>query len=299
VQTPNGTGAGGVNANAGVLENRGWEFDLSGTIVQTKDFEWSASINLSTLENEVIELADGVEQDAQGRRFIQTGVQRAIEGLPLSNFFLVRFNGINSQTGDAEWLDADGNITTTPNFDTDRVVLDESALPDFSGGITNTFRYKNWDLSTVFNFSVGNSILVDGLRFIDGFDAIGGTINVRTQNLNFWRNPGDNAFLPSPASPTANNFNQSSTAQLRDGDFLRLNNITLGYRIPRSILEKTNLFNSVRLYATSTNLFTIKGDDLDGIDPENNDTANPLGLGESFFTAPQQITYLFGVNLQF
>ena len=78
---------------------------------------------------------------------------------------MVRFNGINSQTGDAEWLDIDGNVTTTPNFDTDRVVAG-SALPDLTGGITNTIRYKNFDLSGVFNFSIGNEILVDGLRSV-------------------------------------------------------------------------------------------------------------------------------------
>ena len=286
-----------VNRNAGELENTGWEFDLSTVNFRTKDFEWTTNLNLTTIDNELIEIVSS-DVDADGNRFIETGAQRAIEGRSLSNFFVVRFAGINSQTGDAEWLDVDGNVTTTPNFTTDRV-LAGSALPDFSGGFTNTFRYKNFDLSSVFNFSVGNKILIDGLRFIDGFDAIGGTINVRSENLNFWRNPGDQAFLPSPASSTANNYNQRSTAQLFDGDYLRLKNMTIGYSLPKKALDRMDFLSSVRVYATGTNLWTIKGDDLDGIDPENNDDNNPLGLGESFFTAPQAITYLFGVNVQF
>ena len=297
VPLPNQTGTGSVSQNAGEIQNSGWEFELSSTNIRTKDFEWTTSLNLTTLDNELIDII-GTATDAQGREIIDNGPQRAIEGESLSNFFLVRFNGINSQTGDAEWLDINGNVTTTPNFDTDRVVAG-NALPDFSGGFTNTFRYKNFDLSTVFNFSVGNQILVDGLRFIDGIDAIGGTINVRRENLNFWRNPGDNAFAPSPASATANNFNQRSTAQLFDGDYLRLKNITVGYTLPQDFVQRTNLISSVRIYATATNLWTIKGDDLDGIDPENNDSNNPLGLGESFFTAPQAITYLIGLNVQF
>ena len=297
VPVPNQAGTGSVSLNAGEIQNSGWELELSSTNIKTNNFEWSTSINLSTLDNELIDIVSS-EIDAQGRRFIETGGQRAIEGESLSNFFLVRFNGINSQTGDAEWLDIDGNVTTTPNFDTDRVVAG-SALPDLTGGITNTIRYKNFDLSGVFNFSIGNEILVDGLRFIDGFDAIGGTINVRRENLNFWRNPGDQAFLPSPASPTANNFNQRSTQQLLDGDYARLKNLTLGYRLPKSVLDRIKFISSVRVYATGTNLWTIKGDDLDGIDPENNDTNNPLALGESFFTAPQAITYLVGLNVQF
>ncbi len=297
VPVPEQAGTATVSLNAGEIQNSGWELELSSTNFRSQDFEWTTSINLSTLDNELIDIVSN-EIDNEGRKFIETGAQRAIEGESLSNFFLVRFNGINSQTGDAEWLDIDGNVTTTPNFNTDRVVAG-SALPDLTGGFTNTFRYKNFDLSGVFNFSIGNQVLIDGLRFIDGFDAIGGTINVRRQNLNFWRNPGDQAFLPSPASPTANNANQRSTAQLLDGDYLRLKNLTLGYRLPQSFLEKTKFLSSVRVYATATNLWTIKGDDLDGIDPENNDTNDPLGLGESFFTAPQAITYLVGLNVQF
>jgi TonB-linked SusC/RagA family outer membrane protein len=297
--TPVQSGAGTFSQNTGELQNSGWEFDLTAVIVSSKDFEWSTTLNVTTLDNEVIALNADAATDAEGRRFIETGTQRAIEGLPLSNFFLVRYVGVNSETGDAEWLDVDGNVTTSPNFTTDRVLVDESALPDFTGGWINNFRYKNWDLSTVMNFAVGNSILVDGLRFIDGIDAIGGTINVRKENLNFWRNPGDDAFLPSPASSTANNYNQSSTAQLLDGSFLRLNNVTLGYNLPSSLMDKIGIVNSVRLYATATNLFTIKGEDLDGIDPENNDSNNPLSQGVSFFTAPQASTFLLGCTIQF
>ena len=297
VPLPPQSGALEVNLNAGELENSGWEFDLTSTNILSENFEWSTRFNLATLDNQLVEIISN-EVDDQGRRFIETGAQRAIEGESLSTFWLVRYNGINPETGDAEWLDADGNVTTTPNFDTDRVAAG-SALPDFTGGFTNNFRYKNFDLSTVFNFSVGNKILIDGLRFIDGIDAIGGTINVRRQNLDFWRNPGDIAFAPSPASSTANNFNQRSTAQLLDGDYLRLKNITLGYTLPSKFLERTEFFSKVRFYATATNLWTVKGDDLDGIDPENNDSNSPLSLGQSFFTAPQAITYLLGVNLQF
>jgi TonB-linked SusC/RagA family outer membrane protein len=296
--TPQQTGAGTVSQNTGELQNSGFEFDLSTVNIQNDNFEWTTSLNLSTLKNEVIALNEDAALDNEGRRIIDSGTQRAIEGFPLSNFYLVEYVGVNSQTGDAEWLDIDGNVTTTPNFTTDRVLNDASALPDFSGGITNTFRYKNFDLSAVMNFSVGNYILVDGLRFIDGFDAIGGTINVRKENLNFWRQPGDNAFLPSPASSTANNANARSTAQLFKADYLRLKNITFGYTLPADTTGKIGI-SSLRLYATATNLFTIKGDDLDGIDPENNDSNNPLRQGSSFFTAPQSKSYLFGMTIQF
>ena len=297
VPLPEQTGDLNISLNSGELENSGWEFELTADVIKSKDFNWNLRLNVNTLDNEVISIESN-EIDDQGRRFTDNGAARLREGSPLSQFFLVRAVGVNAQTGDFEWLDIDGNVTTTPNLNTDRVDVGK-ALPDIAGGFTHTLNYKNFDLSAAFNYSVGNDILVDGLRFIDGFDAIGGTINVRRQNLDFWRQPGDQAFLPNPASATANNANQRSTAQLFSGDYLRLKNLTVGYTLPASILDKLDFFSSVRFYGTATNLWTVKGDDLDGIDPENNNTGNPTALGQSFFTAPQAITYLFGLNLQF
>lgn len=294
---PTQTGAGTLNINAGALRNSGFEIELSSTNIQTNDFEWRTSLNITTIDNELLNLNADASIDDEGRAFIETGAQRAIVGESLSNFYLIRFSGINSETGDAEWLDADGNITNAPTA-SDRVITG-SALPDFSGGLTNTFKYKNFDLNTLFNFSVGNDVLIDGLRFIDGNDAIGGIGNVRSQNANIWRQPGDNAFLPSPLSSTFNLFNQRSTQQLKDASYLRLKNVTLGYTLPASALEKINLFSNIRLYATATNLFTVKGDDLSGIDPEVNDSSNPLSQGETFFTAPQSRSFLFGASIQF
>ena len=221
-----------------------------------------------------------------------------IEGESLNNFFLIRYVGVNPQTGDAEWLDADGNITTNPGT-ADRVVVG-SPLPEFSGGMTNTFKYKNFDLSVLMNYSYGNDIVLDGLRFADGNDAIGGIVNIRRQNLNYWRQSGDNAFLPNPSSSTFNLFNQRSSQQLLDGSYLRLKNITLGYSLPERALDRLgNFVSGLRFYATVTNLFTIKGDELDGIDPEVTDDIDPLFQGETFFTAPQAQSYSFGVRLTF
>ncbi|HHC78414.1 MAG TPA: hypothetical protein ENK46_00925 [Flavobacteriia bacterium] len=210
---------------------------------------------------------------------------------------MIRYVGVNPQTGDAEWLDANGNITLNPSTN-DRVVVG-SPLPDFSGGITNNFKYKDFDLSVLMNYSYGNEIVLDGLRFADGNDAIGGIVNIRTQNLNFWRQPGDNAFLPSPTSVTFNRFNQRSSLQMLDGSYLRLKNITLGYNVPKKALDKLGFISGLRFYATATNLFTIKGNELDGIDPEVTDDVDPLFQGETFFTAPQSKSYLFGARLTF
>ncbi|WP_422860879.1 SusC/RagA family TonB-linked outer membrane protein [Flagellimonas sp. S174] len=295
---PPQTGLRFIRANIGELENIGWEFDVSSINVSTDNFEWRTSFNLTTIDNTITKLNEDAATDPQGRRIIDGPIQRAIEGESLNNFYLIRYVGINSQTGDAEWLDANGNITTSPNSG-DRVVTG-SPLPDFSGGMTNTLRYKDFDLSMLVNYSYGNEVVIDGLRFADGADAIGGIVNVRRQNLNLWRQPGDNAFLPSPNSSTFNQFNQRSTQQMLDASYLRVKNLTIGYNLPQEALERLGGFiTGIRFYATGTNLFTIKSDEMKGIDPEVTDDIDPRFQGESFFTAPQAKSYLLGARLTF
>ncbi|TAI48512.1 SusC/RagA family TonB-linked outer membrane protein [Flagellimonas allohymeniacidonis] len=292
------TGFSAISRNIGVMENTGWEFELNTINVRTTDFQWNTSINLTTIDNKVLQLNEDAATDAQGRRIIDGAIQRAIEGESLNNFFLIRYQGVNPQTGDAEWLDINGNPTTNPGTG-DRVVTG-SPLPDFSGGMTNTFKYKNFDLSVLMNYSYGNDVVIDGLRFADGNDALGGIVNIRRQNLNFWRQPGDQAFLPSPTSSTFNLFNQRSTVQQLDASYLRVKNVTLGYNMPKAILDKLgNTLTGLRFYATAINLFTLKADEMDGIDPEVTDDIDPLFQGESFFTAPQAKSYLIGARLQF
>ncbi len=295
---PPQTGFATISRNIGEMENAGWEFELNTVNVRSENFQWRTSLNLTTIDNKVLKLNEDAATDPQGRRIIDGAIQRAIEGGSLNNFYLIRYVGVNPQTGDAEWLDADGNITLNPGSD-DRVVTG-SPLPDFSGGMTNTFNYKNFDLSVLVNYSYGNDVVIDGLRFADGNDAIGGIVNIRRQNLNFWRQPGDNAFLPSPTSSTFNLFNQRSSLQQLDASYLRVKNVTLGYNLPQEALDRLGgLFTGIRIYLTGTNLFTLKKDEMEGIDPEVTDDIDPLFQGESFFTAPQAKLYSFGARLQF
>ena len=86
---------------------------------------------------------------------------------------------------------------------------------------------------------------------------------------------------------------------MRDGSFARLKNLTLGYNLPTDFLESTGIVSGARIYFTANNLLTIKGSDMNGIDPEVTDTVGNLGQGESFFTPPQSKTYLVGVRLTF
>ena len=288
---------GGINSitsNVGSMENRGFDISLNTINIVSGDFSWSTNLNVGINENEVLSLP-GASVDNQGRQFVEgSPAQRAIVGESVNTFYLIRYAGVNPETGDAEWLTADGERTTSPTAN-DRVIVGD-ANPDFVGGFRNTFKYKNFDLNVFFNFSSGNDIMIEGLRFTDNPN---GNFNLRTDLLDVWRQPGDNAYVPGFDSPTFATFAQRSTLQLRDGSFARLKNLTLGYTFGGGVLDQIGFLDGVRIYATANNLLTIKGDDLDGIDPEVTDTVGALGQGETFFTPPQSKTYLFGVRFNF
>ena len=293
-QIPFLTGFSDFPSNVGEIENKGFEFDLRTVNIKSKNFNWATSFNISFIENKVLSLP-GSALDSEGRPFIEgSNSQRAIVGENVNTFYLIRYVGVNSETGDAEWLDKDGNVTTSPTA-ADRVIVG-SALPDFYGGMTNTLTYKNFDMSFLINFSYGNDVFYDGLRFTDNPSN---TFNKRVENLNVWSAPGDNAFTPAFESSTFRTVAQRSTRQLRDGSFLRMKNLSIGYTLEDKVLSSVSFLSKVRFYFTTTNLFTIKGDDLDGLDPEVTDDISPLVQGETFFSAPQSKSYLFGVRANF
>lgn len=303
VPVPYTTGFVSITQNAGEMKNSG--FDV---LLNTKnfdgDFKWETSFNIGFLNNEITSLP-GASVDDEGREFvIGSASQRAIVGHSVNTFYLIRYSGINPETGDAEWLTKDGEVTSTPTA-ADRVIVG-SAIPDFTGGLTNTFSYKGVSLSGQFTFVSGNSVMYDDLRFTDNPNNWG-FFNLNPRLLDYWQNPGDDAYAPALTSPTFGTFGQRSTLQLRDASYLRLRNVTLSYTIPKSAVERIGL-RSARVYGQAQNLLTLtaanKGEALGGVEKElepeiNGGGGTNLGAGESFFTLPQAKSFTVGVSLGF
>jgi len=291
---PEALGISSITRNAGEMRNRGVDLNIRSVNVRTQDFEWTTSLNMGFLDNEILDLP-GASVDPDGNPFIQgSPSQRAIVGHSANTFYLVRYNGLNNE-GDATWLDAEGNETTSYSSN-DRVIVG-SAIPEFTGGFTNTIRYKGLDFSFLFNFVYGNEVMLDELRFTE--NIIGG-FNLSTRVLDYWTESNQDAFAPSPDSPTATTFAQRSTLQLMDGSFLRLRNITLGYTINGDDVG-VGVLNSARFYVMGQNLWTLVADDFRGQDPEVNEAGagDNLSQGESFFTPPQPKMVTVGVNITF
>ncbi len=287
-----------ITQNAGEMQNRGIDLNIETVNVRTQSgFEWTTNLNMGFVTNEVTSLP-GAPTDAQGRRFVGGNNQRAVEGYPVNTFYLPRYVGINASNGNAEWLDTEGNIVTTPSA-AYRVITGD-AIPDFTGGFTNNFRYQGFDLGVFFNFTYGNDVYLGDFGFTE--NPIGGFNKARVL-LNYWTETNrEGAFAPSPTSPTRSVFAQPSTRLQLDGSFLRLRNITLGYTLPANKVN-AKFFQSARIYVMGQNLWTLRADeDLwkgRAQDPEVGYASSNTFQGQSFFTPPQAKVITVGLNATF
>jgi TonB-dependent starch-binding outer membrane protein SusC len=192
--------------------------------------------------------------------------------------------------------------------DKDRTVIGKTS-PKFFGGLNQTFTYKNFDLSLFINFQVGNDVLnANKLEFSSGYTV---NSNLLSEMSGRWRNVNDaGEVVTDPAELTALNANATIWSPLttassfyvhswavEDGSFVRLNNLTLGYTLPSSVLSKLRI-SKFRVYGTANNLFVITN--YSGYDPEANTRRNsPLTPGVDYAAYPRSKAYLVGVNLTF
>jgi TonB-dependent starch-binding outer membrane protein SusC len=207
--------------------------------------------------------------------------------------------------GRVKYKDLDGNGI----INTDDITVIGVAQPKFFGGLNQQFTYKNFDLSVFLNFQVGNDIInANKIEFSNAYTTNANmlaTMNMgqRWTNIN---SQGEvvtdpdalaklnaNATIWSPSRSSAA-FNLHSWA-VEDGSFIRLNNITLGYNVPASILRKVKI-SRFRVYATVNNLKVITN--YTGYDPEvSTRRRTPVTPGVDYSAYPRSVNYIFGINL--
>jgi TonB-linked SusC/RagA family outer membrane protein len=287
---PGSIGVTSINTNIGEVENRGVEILVNSVNVKTKDFTWTTSINVSKNTNEIKRLVTDNP--------IIRGVQQWEVGKSIYDFFIVEWAGVDPADGAGMWFrnvkDANGVITgreTTKDYNlaqADSRGYFGSALPDFEGGFTSNFKYKNFDLNLIFNFSVGGQILdTDYSSLMNGFSSPGEAAH--PDNLDRWQNPGDISRIPRLTSGQ-NNDNGTSTRFLFDNDYMRLKSLTFGYNLQSDALKTVGL-NNVRLFVQADNVFTLQSHP--GIDPEQ------AFNGVTGRRSPQFRTVSSGITLSF
>ena len=287
---PTATGFDNAIRNIGEIQNKGIEFALNTVNIQTESLSWKTGFNISFNRNEVISLV--------GQELLQGGItggrgeaSLVREGEPLGALYGYIFGGVDPTTGDAYYVDKDGNSTFTPSAD-DRTIIGD-ANPDFFYGITSNFNYKGFGLYVFLQGSQGNDML--NVTRID----TEGMIDPKNQSiavLNRWRQPGDITDIPRASFGNSDN-SRVSTRFIEDASYLRFKTITLSYDLPQTIIDKLGI-TALKIYGTGENMFTIT--DYSGFDPEVNAFGGSNTVqGIDFGTYPQTRNVIFGINATF
>lgn len=282
VPVPRSTGYNVLVQNYGEMENKGVELAIKASAIAKESLTWDIGFNISQNKNLVKKIAAPFPQFT--RDYI-----RVQEGFPLYSFWAHEQTGVDPQTGNAIW-----NTGTDDVFDpnTDRFIVG-NAWPDFIGGLTNDLRYKNFDLTAFFQFSVGNEVF-NYNRF---FYEHGGerTTGYSSQQLDRWQKPGDVTDVPRMARVNYNS-NLRPSRHIEDGSYLRLKNLNIGYTVPKGISNKLGMSN-LRLYVAGQNLLTFTK--YSGLDPEVSTDASELIQGVDYAVMPQPRIWMGGVNITF
>lgn len=304
VGIPPSSGYASMLQNIGGIENKGIELELS-TNLQSGDFKWEGQLSYSRNRSEVLTLNNLNEfTTGSDARLFGASLNPILlkVGDPLGQFYGRVFDGIfqtgdnitasaqpTAKPGDIRYRDLNGDNVI--NDTGDRQVIGNSN-PKFFGGLNNTFSWKNLDLNVFVQGSYGNDIL--NISKFDLFSLNGGNNN-SAEVLNRWT-----VSNPSNTIPRANLTGGSrvlSSFVVEDGSYLRLKNLSLGYRISSQLLKKAG-FNSVRFYAAAQNLVTITN--YSGFDPEVNRFGNStISQGIDYGVYPSAKTFLFGMNFNF
>jgi TonB-linked SusC/RagA family outer membrane protein len=276
-----------LTSNVGKVRNQGLEFDLFIDVLKGK-FKWNLHLNGATLKNEVLRLADQ-DGDRVDDDIIQYGRMLFRPGEPIGSFFLVEYAGVDPNTGDALFLDLEGNTVVNSAPGANRKISGTS-IPSFTGGFGSNFQFENFDLSAFFHFKTGHKIYME-----DGNMEQNGTWgdNQERSQLNHWTPTNSDTDVPQPRLFQVNGT-QQSTRYLSPGDFLRLQHLRLGYTVPNVGGKPTRLY----LFAAAQNLLTFTK--FRGLDPDSEfRPTESAALGMVRYNLPASRTYTFGFNIEF
>ena len=295
------------NDNVGEIKFWGHEFSVNSKNL-VGELKWNTNLNISFNRNKVLALAEGVERIYGGFGNYQTITQ---VGKPLGQFYgLIQegvyknqadFNNspkaVDSQVGTIKYRDVNGDGKITYGGDNDDRTIIGNPFPTALIGITNTFNYKNFDLSIVGSGSFGNDLMV---LTDQGTTNLDGVFNVLANIKNRWRseaNPGDGLYGKTTAA-TYMERDWASTRFVSNGAYFTIKNITLGYNIPSS----GKYFKNARVYGSIQQAIVFTN--YRGVNPEASTAANGTGgstlnLGMDWGTYPVPRTITVGLNIGF
>lgn len=272
--------------NLGIVRNNGVELGLR-TLNLKGSFDWTTNLVFSANRNKILSLGGApyfFVTDPASPTTLPTQIIKV--GESVGAFYMYETDGVDPATGLQKYRDLNGDKLITQ--DADRKIVG-SSQPKFLAGITNTFRYKNLDLSVFLNASYGNKIFNwtrANLELGTGYTGAVSTL------LNRWTPTNTvtdvHKAIENPAVTISDRF-------VEDGSFIRLKNVAIGYNLSKRVISRAG-FNAVRIYVSGSNLATWT--DYTGYDPEvNTNGQNSISSGMDRGAYPSASTILAGISL--
>lgn len=279
------TGFSSITDNIGKMRNKGVEIELSSTNIDRNDFLWTTAFNLSHNKNEVIKLADVSEYYTDSYYIVK-------EGYSLGTIALREYAGVDPENGKPMYYSnvlVDGERSREIVYDPNEAVSVPLAniYPKVSGGLTNTFRYKMFDLSFNLSYSLGGHSYDAGMWALqdDGYSSYAPkSVELRRR----WQKPGDVTDVPRYVNGQEFGGYWHSSRGIHSTDHLRLKSLILGVNAPRKWLNPVGL-SMARIYFSGTNLLTWAK--YDQYDPELQGTVG--------FDIPPLKTFSVGLEVEF
>jgi TonB-linked SusC/RagA family outer membrane protein len=302
-----------IPTNIGSMYNRGFEFDIKYNVVQNKDFSWTTSFNLSTNDNKVLSLAPGITNIIGSTGGLENP-SITIPGQPIGMLFVTRTAGVDPASGRRIFLNAQGRQVlfqhVAPAGQSRFMYADGSVAPTVSsadaivyknthakifGGFENNLRFKNFELNALFTYQMGNWLYYGTQAGLRDQRFWNNEVGV----LNRWQKAGD--VTEFPRAVFGDNVSNGSSFPLDinvfKGDFIKLRTLTLGYNIPKNMLDKIKISNA-RFYVSGNNLLILTA--YPGPDPEVSSNGNgTTNFGIDRNTVANQRTITVGINVGF
>lgn len=339
----NGQGSvGAPTVNLGSLQTKGWGFSVNTINVASKNFKWETNLNLSSFKTTILKFNSDKAFVDRISPWMDNWTQRAAIGQAPWLFRGYIEEGLFQSVGEinksAVPVDNAGNRLPT-NSSIDGVwvgdvkfrdisgpdgipdgkinVYDETNIgnpwPKLYGGLTNTFSYKEFDLSVLIIGSFGNDVYNYMAKRNSDPDKIYTSTNLLTTALNYAKIIDDGTGNPKLANPGTNvprfsngkngNYARATTKWVEDGSYIRIKNISLGYHLPSKVVSKLKVIQGLKASFGVQNAFTFTN--YSGFDPEvgayvgSNASATTQAIGFDFGRYPITPVYTFAINVNF
>ncbi len=278
------TGFTQATVNMGAMKNYGFEYNLDANIIRMNQLSWNLVLNLSTLTNIITELPN----DNVGT----TNIDRV--GYAEGSLYLPEYAGVDPETGSPTWFHIDettGEKQITYSYGEATRQIIGTREPKYYGGISSLLKYRNFDLDMLFSFGLDFYTLDYCASRYTQTDGQQANLNAETSQLDSWTPHNTSAANPIRWNGSTANSSGFSTRYAYDGDYFKMKNIKLSYRIPSNMVSKLKI-SACKIYFQAENLFVLT--EMPNFDPE----IRVNGYRYVYDFPPPQ-TFSFGVNLSF